>query len=235
MSGNERVSWWALMPSSYQRLCVSMRNQRSAAASAATPTRGPAPATAVVNDTRGAGQTVVTLRLRLRVGSARGQMLTAMLNSKDRMPLRVQIVTAEREVLAEDAVDMVVAPGAEGVVGILPRHAPLLTTLLPGVVRIKKGGTEESMAVGGGFLQVARDQVLILADTAERADEVDEARAEEGRRRAGEKLAESGRSGHRLQAETARFALRREEARIHVVRRRRGPERHRPGPGASDQ
>src|SRR3979490_1570810 len=102
------------------------------------------------------------------------------------MPLRVQIVTAEREVYAEDAVDMVVAPGAEGVVGILPRHAPLLTTLLPGMVRIKKGGSEEAMAVGGGFLQVARDQVLILADTAERADEVDEARAEEGGRRGGD-------------------------------------------------
>ena len=69
------------------------------------------------------------------------------------MPLRVQIVTAEREVFTDDAVDMVVAPGAEGVVGILPRHAPLLTTLNPGVVRIKKGGTEEAMSVGGGFLQ----------------------------------------------------------------------------------
>src|SRR6266853_172569 len=110
------------------------------------------------------------------------------------MPLRVQIVTAEREVLAEDDVDMVVAPGAEGVVGILPRHAALLTTLLPGIVRIKKGGTEEAMSVGGGFLQVARDQVLILADTAERADEVDEARAEAGRRRAAEALAHSGRA-----------------------------------------
>src|ERR1700694_2029466 len=109
-------------------------------------------------------------------------MLTAILISKSPMPLQVQIVTAEREVLAEEAVDMVVAPGAEGVVGILPRHAPLLTTLLPGTVRVKKGGTEDAMAVGGGFLQVARDQVLILADTAERADEIDEARAEEGRR-----------------------------------------------------
>lgn len=138
------------------------------------------------------------------------------------MPLRVQIVTAEREVFAEDAADMVVAPGAEGVVGILPRHAPLLTTLNPGVVRIKKGGSEESMAVGGGFLQVARDQVLILADTAERAEDIDEARAEEGRRRARETLAESVRSGQRLQAETARFAIRREEARIHVAHRRRG-------------
>ena len=146
------------------------------------------------------------------------------------MPLRVQIVTAEREVLSEDGVDMVVAPGSEGVVGILPRHAPLLTTLQPGVIRIKKGGSEEAMSVGGGFLQVARDQVLILADSAERADEIDEARAEEGRRRARETLAESIISGQRLQAETARFALRREEARIQVVRRHRGPERPRPSP-----
>src|SRR5207245_11277578 len=133
------------------------------------------------------------------------------------MPLRVQIVTAEREVFAEDAVDMVVAPGSEGVLGILPRHAPLLTTLQPGVVRVKKGGSEEAMAVGGGFLQVARDKVLILADTAERADEVDEARAEEGRRRARETLQESIVSGRRLQAETARFALRRGEARLQVA------------------
>jgi F-type H+-transporting ATPase subunit epsilon len=146
------------------------------------------------------------------------------------VPLRVQIVTAEREVFAEEAVDMVVAPGAEGVVGILPRHAPLLTTLQPGVVRIKRGGTEEAMSVGGGFLQVARDQVLILADTAERANEVDEARAEEARRRARETLAEAVISGQRLQAEAARVALRREEARIQVARRHRGPERPHPGP-----
>lgn len=126
---------------------------------------------------------------------------------------------------------MVVAPGAEGVVGILPRHAPLLTTLHPGVVRIKRGGAEEAMAVGGGFLQVARDQVLILADSAERADEVDEARAEEARRRARETLAQAISSGQRLQAEAARVMLRREEARIQVARYRRGPERHRPGPG----
>jgi F-type H+-transporting ATPase subunit epsilon len=136
-------------------------------------------------------------------------------------PLRVQIVTAEREVFAEEAVDMVVAPGAEGTVGILSRHAPLLTTLQPGVVRIKKAGSEEAMAVGGGFLQVARDQVLILADTAERADEVDEARAEEARRRAGEALAEAVASGQRIKAEVARVALRREEARVQVAQRRR--------------
>ena len=146
------------------------------------------------------------------------------------MPLKVQIVTAEREVFADEAVDMVVAPGAEGVVGILPRHAPLLTTLQPGIVRIKHGGSEDALSVGGGFLQVARDKVLILADTAERADEVDEARAEEGRRRARETLQEAVVSGQRLQAEAARVALRREEVRIQLVRRHRGPERPRPGP-----
>jgi len=146
------------------------------------------------------------------------------------VPLRVQIVTAERQVFDEEGVDMVVAPGSEGVVGILPRHAPLLTTLQPGVVRIKRGGSEEAMSVGGGFLQVARDQVLILADTAERADEVDEARAEEARRRARDTLQEAVVSGQRLQAEAARVALHRAEARIHVARRRRGPEHSRPGP-----
>ena len=144
------------------------------------------------------------------------------------MPLRVQIVTAEREVFAEDGVDMVVAPGADGVVGILPRHAPLLTTLLPGVVRVKRGGSEQAMAVGGGFLQVARDRVLILADTAEREDEIDESRAEAARRRARETLQEAVVSGQRLQAEAARFAIQRADARIHLARRRHGTRGYAP-------
>jgi F-type H+-transporting ATPase subunit epsilon len=150
------------------------------------------------------------------------------------MPLRVQIVTAEREVFAEDNVDMVVAPGTEGVVGILPRHAPLLTTLLPGVVRIKSGGTEQAMAVGGGFLQVARDRVLILADTAEREDEVDSSRAEEARRRARETLQDAVVSGQRLQAEAARFAIQRADARIHLARRRRGTRGLQPSSGDNE-
>jgi F-type H+-transporting ATPase subunit epsilon len=146
------------------------------------------------------------------------------------VPLRVQIVTAEREVFADDGVDMVVAPGSEGVLGILPRHAPLLTTLQPGVIRIKRGDAEEALAVSGGFLQIARDQVLVLADTAEREEELDEARAEEARRRAREAISEAINSGQRLQAEAARIALRRAEVRITLVRRRRGAERPRPGP-----
>lgn len=135
--------------------------------------------------------------------------------------LSVEIVTAERQVLAEDDVDMVVAPGSEGVVGILPRHAPLLTTLNPGEIRIKKNGVESAMAVGGGFLQVNRDRVLILADTAEREDEIDGARAEEARQRAEETLREAQRSGNQAQVSAARAAVGLSLARLGVVRRRR--------------
>jgi F-type H+-transporting ATPase subunit epsilon len=118
--------------------------------------------------------------------------------------------------------------GADGVVGILPRHAPLLTTLLPGLVRVKRGTSEQAMAVGGGFLQVARDRVLILADTAEREDEIDESRAEAARRRARATLQEAVVSGQRLQAEAARFAIQRADARIHLARRRHGTRGYAP-------
>ncbi len=77
------------------------------------------------------------------------------------------------------------------------------------------------MAVGGGFLQVARDRVLILADTAERADEVDEARAEEARQRAEKTLRDAVNSGQHTQAEAARVALKLSLARIQVSQRRR--------------
>jgi F-type H+-transporting ATPase subunit epsilon len=135
--------------------------------------------------------------------------------------LSVEIVTAERQVLAEDEVDMVIAPGSEGVVGILPRHAPLLTTLRPGEIRIKKDGGESAMAVGGGFLQVNADRVLVLADTAEREDEIDEARADEARRRAEQALEEAARGGSPIQVRAARAALHLSLARLTVVRRRR--------------
>ncbi len=136
--------------------------------------------------------------------------------------LSVEIVTAERQLLAEQDVDMVVAPGAEGVVGILPRHAPLLTTLRPGAIRIKKDGGETAMAVGGGFLQVNADRVLVLADTAEREDEIDAARAEEARQRAEAALREASRGGSSAQVQAARYALDVSLARLTVVRRRRG-------------
>jgi F-type H+-transporting ATPase subunit epsilon len=136
--------------------------------------------------------------------------------------LTVEIVTAERQVYNETDVDMVVAPGSEGVLGILPRHAPLLTMLRPGPLRVKKGGTEQEMAVAGGFLQVNADRVLILADQAVRADEIDAAAAEEARHRAEQALSEASRSGDQVQIQAARLALQSSMVQLRVVRRRRG-------------
>jgi F-type H+-transporting ATPase subunit epsilon len=133
--------------------------------------------------------------------------------------LTVDIVTAERRVLT-DEVDMVIAPATEGTVGILPRHAPLLTALKPGPMVLKRDGVEEVLAVSGGFLQVANDRVLILADTAERADELDEQRAMEARSHAEQALEEAKRGGG-LQAEAARLALQRSLVRLNVAQRRR--------------
>lgn len=136
--------------------------------------------------------------------------------------LTVEIVTAERQVYNESDVDMVVAPGTEGVLGILPRHAPLLTMLKPGSIRVKKSGAEQEMSVGGGFLQVNADRVLILADQVERADEIDAARAEEARHQAEQALANARRSGNHAEVESARTALQVSLAQLRIVRRRRG-------------
>ena len=103
------------------------------------------------------------------------------------MPIRLEIVTPERAVLTDD-VDMVIAPASEGYVGILPHHAPLLTTLGPGELRIKKGGVETSLAVFGGFMDVRPDRVVVLTEAAEHAEEIDESRAEAARARARETL-----------------------------------------------
>lgn len=105
------------------------------------------------------------------------------------MPLKCRIITQERTVY-EAEVDIVVVPGVAGEMGILPRHAPLLTTLDYGEVRVRRGQHEESFAVGGGVLQVAHNQVIILADSAERADDIDMARAEAARQRAQKTMAE---------------------------------------------
>ena len=103
--------------------------------------------------------------------------------------IRLEIVTVERAVYADD-VDEVVVPGVEGELGILPHHTPLLTTIKPGCLRVKKGGEEIAMAVSGGFLEVHPEKVIVLADAAERAEEIDEARAEAARQRAEALLAD---------------------------------------------
>ena len=135
--------------------------------------------------------------------------------------IRLDIVTAERSVYAED-VDMVIAPGIEGQLGILPHHAPLMTTLLAGELRVKKGGEEVSLAISGGFLEVRPDRVVVLADAAERAGEIDMVRAEEAKRRAQEQLAERQAPG--IDAARAEASLHRALTRIKVaekVKRRR--------------
>jgi F-type H+-transporting ATPase subunit epsilon len=133
------------------------------------------------------------------------------------MPLRLELVTAERIVLQED-VDMVIAPAADGQVGILPHHAPFLTTLRPGELRVRRGGTEQELVVTGGFMEVLNDKVTILADSAERIEEIDIARAEEARRRAAEALA-NRQAG--VDSATAELAMRRAVVRLSVARRRR--------------
>ena len=98
--------------------------------------------------------------------------------------LSVAIITGERLVYEEDDVDMVVAPGSEGSLGILPSHAPLISLLSEGELRVIKNPSEESLVVFGGFIEVLDDRVVILADSAERAGEIDLARAAQARRAA---------------------------------------------------
>ncbi len=132
-------------------------------------------------------------------------------------PMLLEIVTAERLVYS-DEVDIVVAPGMEGELGILPHHAPLLTILQPGELRIQKTGEEDVyMAVTGGFLEVTGNRVIVLADAAERSEEIDEARAQEALRRAEERL-ERREEGANLQRALA--SIRRSRLRLDVKRRR---------------
>jgi len=104
------------------------------------------------------------------------------------MTIRCEIVSQDRTVFTGD-VDIVVLPGAAGEMGILPKHAPVLTTLKYGVVKIRKGGKEEIFTVAGGVAEVQPDIVTILADAAENVQEIDVARAEAARVRAEEALA----------------------------------------------
>ena len=133
------------------------------------------------------------------------------------MPLNVEIVTAERKVLEETA-DMVVAPGAEGVLGILPRHAPMIALLKAGELRLKRGADEMAVAVTGGVMQVDQTRVIVLADAAERAEEIDEARAREAVERARQRMSDLKDKADQLQL---RAALERANVRLRVAERRR--------------
>jgi F-type H+-transporting ATPase subunit epsilon len=142
---------------------------------------------------------------------------------------RCEVVTAERTVF-EDDVEMVVAPGIEGQLGILPQHAPLMTALTFGELVIHREGQEdEFIAIGGGFMEVGPDHVTILADSAERAEEIDMARAEEAVLRAEELMAQKQREdADFIRAEAA---LRRSMIRLKVARRKRRAGGRLPGAG----
>ena len=141
------------------------------------------------------------------------------------MPLTLEIVTAERVVYSEE-VDVLVAPGVVGELGILPSHAPLLTIMQPGRDSGRQGGRADLHRRQRRFLEVIGNKATILADTAERAEEIDEARAEEAVKRAEERIS-SAASAQDL--ERALASVRRSQARLKVARRRRrGPRTEMP-------
>ena len=139
------------------------------------------------------------------------------------MPLHLEIVTPEKRAFEGD-VDEVIVPGSEGELGILPHHAPLISTLGQGVLRLKRGGQEEEFAIFGGFLQVRPDRVVVLAETADLASDIDLERAQRARREAEQVL-------HGVTEEAdlimAKAALQRALIRIRLAergtRRPRGP------------
>ncbi len=140
------------------------------------------------------------------------------------MPIRLEIVTPER-LAFEDDVDSVTVPGVEGELGILPHHAPLVSMLGFGELRIRKGGSEELFAIVGGFVQVRPDKVVVMAETADLAAEIDVEKAQEARREA-ERALEGGYSeGADLSA--ARAALQQALLRIRVAERRQREGRRR--------
>src|SRR4029079_18915306 len=146
------------------------------------------------------------------------------------MPLLLEIVTPEKQVFSEE-VDSVVCPGVEGELGILPHHAPLLTTLGVGELRIRRGGAEEFFAIAGGFLQVRPDRVVVMAETADMASDIDLEKGHEARRECERETAnEARREAERGRAEgfeepadlaRARAALQRALLRIRVAERHR--------------
>jgi F-type H+-transporting ATPase subunit epsilon len=140
------------------------------------------------------------------------------------MSIRCEIVSQDRIVFQGDA-DMVLLPGTDGEMGILPHHAPLLTTLKYGIIKVRLHGQETIFTVAGGIAEVQPDIVTILADTAENVEEIDVQRVEAARKRAEESLAKGipADSDAYLRVEAA---LRKSNLRLDAVRRyRHGPAR----------
>lgn len=139
------------------------------------------------------------------------------------MPIRCEIVSQDRTVFEGD-VDIVVIPGTDGDMGILPNHAPLLSTIRLGVVKVRQAGEEQDFTITGGLVEVQPKIVTILADAAENVDEIDLARAEEAKRRAEQRLAEGPPPGSEALL-AAEAALHRSTLRLEMAQRFRRAHR----------
>ena len=144
------------------------------------------------------------------------------------MPIRIEIVSQDRKVYEGDA-DMVVIPGADGEMGILPNHAPVLSTLRFGILKVRYQGEEQDFAVAGGVVEVQPDMVTVLADAAENVEEIDVARAEAAKRRA-EEMLEAGPPPDTDTYLAMEAALKRSNLRLEAAQRYRGRTRP-PGMG----
>src|SRR5512139_644060 len=138
------------------------------------------------------------------------------------MPLTVEVVTGERIVRVEHGVDVLVAPGSEGQLAILPKHAALMTTLDAGELVIRRAQQEDAFVVTGGFMEVRNDRVTILANAAEAAEEIDIARAEAARARAEERVRRyREQAGRDVDLARAQASLQRALLRLRIVEQRR--------------
>jgi F-type H+-transporting ATPase subunit epsilon len=146
------------------------------------------------------------------------------------MPIKVDIVTRDRRLIS-DEVDMITLPGSVGQMGVLRGHAPLLSTLEIGEIALHKGNDVRYIAIGGGVVEVRPNQVTVLAESAEHADEIDEARAGAARERARQLLEENPPPERKPQIEAA---LRRSTLRLRVARRRSNRPA-RPGPSFEEE
>jgi F-type H+-transporting ATPase subunit epsilon len=133
------------------------------------------------------------------------------------MPIHLEIVTPEKRAFEGD-VDEVIVPGSEGELGILPHHAPLVSLLGQGVLRYKQGAASEEFAIFGGFVQVRPDRVVVLAETADLAADIDVERAERARREA-ERVLEGTSPDEESDLTSARAALARAMIRLRVAER----------------
>jgi len=140
-------------------------------------------------------------------------------------PFRLEVVTAERELYSGD-VDQLIAPSRQGQVTILPNHAPLLSQLESGLLEYRVNGEDQALAVTGGFMEVMGSRAVILADSAERAEEIDEERAQTALDKAEERMSSRDTD---IDFERAVQQLARARTRLTVARRRRSRAPSPPG------